>query len=297
MIGELAALSAAICWTVSAILYRKALFEANPLSANTLRCLGTSLFMLLCLTLTGKFEVLLSLPTNVVFLVCASGLIGLGLGDTLYLFSLKTLGVSRAVPVTCTYPLFNMIWAILLAGENITTTVIFAAVAIVLGIWLISQENEQAKAKLRRRTLLGGVIIALVTAFVWSISISMINLAMKEVKGLDCAFAVNTLRVTALAVFLLFLTPAVQKNFNFLKANRKTLTMLWMGGIIAVGLGWYLLTLSFLYIPESQAVPISSTTPLFSTLSGIFLMREKVTARVTVGSIMVVLGVFLIFAV
>jgi transporter family protein len=73
--------------------------------------------------------------------------------------------------------------------------------------------------------------------------------------------------------------------------------MLLVGGIIAVGLGWFLLTLSFSYIPESQAVPISSTTPLFSTLSGIVFLREKVTAKVAIGSIIIVFGTFLIFLV
>ena len=297
MIGELAALGAAICWTVSAVLYKGALAEAKPLVANTVRCIGTSIFLILCLVLIGKFSVLTSLPAPVVFLACASGLIGLGLGDTLYLFSLETIGVARAVPITCTYPLFTLVWAVLLAGENVTWHVVFAAVAIVLGIWLLSNEEDSNVAKLQKNVLFKGAITALVTAVIWSLSISMVNLAMKETPGLDNAFAINTLRIAALAAFLMIFTPAVQRSLNFFKIKGKTLAMLLVGGIIAVGLGWFLLTLSFSYIPESQAVPISSTTPLFSTLSGIVFLREKVTAKVAMGSIIIVFGTFLIFLV
>jgi len=297
MIGELAALGAAVCWTVSAVLYKGALAEVKPLQANTVRCTGTSIFLILFLALVGKFSVLTSLPVYVVLLACASGLIGLGLGDTLYFLSLEILGVARAVPITCTYPLFSLVWAVLLAGENITLQVVFAAVAIVLGIWLLSQEGEAHMAKLQKSVLVKGVVIALATAIIWSISISMVNLAMKEVPGLDFAFAINTLRIVTLAIFLLVFTPTVQRSLNFLKTKRKTLAMLLVGGIIAVGLGWFLLTLSFSYIPESQAVPISSTTPLFSTLSGIVFLREKVTAKVAIGSIIIVFGTFLIFLV
>ncbi|MGB9854382.1 MAG: DMT family transporter [Candidatus Bathyarchaeales archaeon] len=297
MIGELAALGAAVCWTVSAVLYKGALAEVKPLAANTVRCIGTSIFLILCLVLVGKFSVLTSLPAYVVFLTCASGLIGLGLGDTLYLFSLETIGVARAVPITCTYPLFSLVWAVLLAGENVTLHVIFAAIAIVLGIWLLSSEGESNTVKLQRNVLAKGAIVALVTAVIWSISISMVNLAMKETPGLDHAFAINTLRIAALAAFLLVFTPTVQRGLGFFKMKRKTLAMLLVGGIIAVGLGWFLLTLSFSYIPESQAVPISSTTPLFSTLSGIVFLREKVTAKVAIGSIIIVFGTFLIFLV
>lgn len=257
MIGELAALGAAVCWTVSAVLYKEALAEVKPLPANTLRCLGTSIFLILCLVLAGRFSVLTSLPAYVVFLACASGLIGLGLGDTLYLFSLETIGVARAVPLTCTYPLFSLVWAVLLAGENVAWHVVFAAVAIVFGIWLLSSggKSDNNTAKLQKKVLVKGVIIALLTAVIWSISISMVNLAMKEVSGLDYAFAINTLRIAALAAFLLVFTPTVQRSLKIFKIKGKTLAMLLVGGIIAVGLGWFLLTLSFAYIPNHRRFP------------------------------------------
>ncbi|MEM3640644.1 MAG: EamA family transporter [Candidatus Bathyarchaeia archaeon] len=300
MIGELVALGAAICWTVSAILYKEALAETKPLTANTVCCLGTSVFLILCLALLGRIGVLASLSAYVIFLACASGLIGLGLGDTLYMFSLKILGVARAVPITCVYPLFNLVLAALFEGENVTPSVVLAAVTIVLGIWLISQEGETDKAemqKMQRSLMVRGVVIALVTAVFWSISISMVNLAVKEASSLEHAFAVNTLRIAANAAFLLVFTPTVQRGFKFFKMKRKTAVMLVVGSIIALGLGWFLLALSFSYIPESQAVPISSTTPLFSTLSGIAFLHEKVTAKVAFGSIIIVLGTFLIFMV
>jgi DME family drug/metabolite transporter len=74
----------------------------------------------------------------VVLLASVSGVIGLGLGDTLYMNSLEILGVARAVPITCTYPLFSLVWAFLFAGETITPEVVLGAAAIVFGIWLIS---------------------------------------------------------------------------------------------------------------------------------------------------------------
>ncbi|MEM2911032.1 MAG: DMT family transporter [Candidatus Bathyarchaeia archaeon] len=297
MIGELAALGAAICWTVSAVLYKEALAEVKPLAANTARCVGTSVLLISFLVLVGKIGILTGLPTYVVFLACVSGLIGLGLGDTLYLSSLKILGVARAVPITCTYPLFSLVWAVLLAGENVTLQVVFAAVVIVLGIWLLSREGDVNMEKVHKNLLIKGAVIALLTAVVWSVSISLVNLAMKQTPDLEHAFAINILRITALAAFLIVFTPMVQKGVGFLKMGRKTWAMVLSGGIIAIGLGWFLLTLSFSYIPESQAVPISSTTPLFSTLSGIVFLREKVTAKVAIGSMMIVVGTFLLFVV
>ncbi|MEM2631053.1 MAG: DMT family transporter [Candidatus Bathyarchaeia archaeon] len=297
MIGELAALGAAICWTFSAVLYREALTDAKPLQANTVRCLGTSIILILCLALAGKARVIADLPLNTLAFTCLSGLVGLGLGDTLYLLSLKIIGVARAVPITCTYPLFSLVWAVLLAGEDIKPPVVIGAIAIVFGIWLISRNEKVEEAKMPRNVLVKGIFVALSTAIVWSISITLMNLAVKGDPGLENAFAINTLRVAAISAFLLIFSPIAHEGFGFLKMKRKTIFMLLAGGIIALGLGWFFLALSFSYIPESRAVPISSTTPFFSTLLGILFLHEGATAKVALGSAMIVFGIFLIFAV
>lgn len=295
MIGELSALGAALCWTVSAVLYKEALKEVKPIPANTIRCISTSIFLIVFLTLTKSLHILTDLPLYVILLASVSGLLGLGVGDTLYLLSLDLIGVSRAVPVTCSYPLFNLFWAFLFAKEHVAWHVIIAAVAIVSGIWLLSYESETNLGIAERRTLIKGTAAALITAMVWSLSITLIDLAIEEIPSFDHALAINIIRIAVLTAFLLVLTPLTHKGLNFIRITKKNAAKLFAGGIIALGLGWFLLTLSFMYIPEAQAVPISSTTPLFSTLSGAMLLREKVTTKVAAGSVIIVLGTFLIF--
>lgn len=298
MIGELSALGAAICWTFSAVLYKKALTETKPISANIVRCAGTSLVLVMVFALLGKTHVFASLPVQIILLASISGVIGLGLGDTLYLNSLEILGVARAVPITCTYPLFSLVWAYLFAGENVTLPVVMGAALIVFGIWLLTGGVEQYNENdngLSRKSRNKGFAFAIATAVAWSISISMINLAVKASSGLEQAYAINTLRLVAVAIFLLALVPYGNVKRHVRKIKLKTAVTLLAGGLIAIGVGWFLLTTSFIYIPESQAVPISSTTPLFSALSGVVFLREKVTARIAVGSIIVVAGIFLVF--
>ena len=299
MMGELAALGAAICWTISAILYKEALLKAKPISANITRCVSTSIILVAFLTAIGKFGVLTSLPTYAVVLACVSGIIGLGFGDTLYMVSLKLIGVARAVPITCIYPLFSLLWAIFLVGEPVTLPVVLGAVTIVFGIWLLSLEEKTDTVKTQKKILIKGVAYALATAVIWSVGIMMIDMAvtLPETSSLDHALAINTIRVTAIAVSLLILSPIIDRDFGFLKMQRKTSAALIFGGIVALGLGWFFLTYSFINTSESRAVPISSTTPLFSTLSAIIFLRERVSMKNVWGSILIVVGIFLIFTV
>ena len=296
MMGELAALGAAICWTVSAMFYKEALSKANPISINIVRCACTSIILVACLVVIGKLGILVDLRLYAVVLAGVSGVIGLGLGDTSYLASLKLIGVARAVPITCTYPLLNLLLAVFLQGETVSLQVVFGTVAIVFGIWLISQEGKAASG-LRKKVLVRGVVCALATAVLWAVSIDMINMAvtLPERLSLDHALAVNTVRVLAVAVFLLALAPVIDRKFGFMKMQRRTLAALIGGGIVALALGWFFLTFSFLHIPQSHAVPISSTTPLFATISAMVFLHEKVTAKNVAGSVVIVLGIFLIF--
>ena len=300
MIGELAALSAAVCWTVSAVLYKEALLRVKPISANIVRCACTSILLVAFLTVVGKIGALTELPVYAVVLAVISGIIGLGLGDTMYMVSLKRLGVARAVPKTCTYPLFSLLLTVFLQGETVTLHVVLGAVMIVFGIWLLSRkEKKTGTSELQKKFLVKGVASALATAIVWAVSITMIDMAVSlpETGSLDHALAVNTLRVSAVAVFLIATAPITDRKCGFLKMQRRTVLTLISGGIVALALGWFFLTYSFLYISGSQAVPISSTTPLFATVSGIIFLHEHVTAKEVLGSIIIVVGIFLIFIV
>jgi len=299
MIGELAALGAAICWTASAVLYKKALQKTKPVSANIVRLTCTGGILLLVLIVAGKFGVLTSLPMNAAILAAVSGIVGLGLGDTLYMASLKLLGVARAVPITCTYPLFNILWAIFIVQEQVSQWTLIGAAVILSGIWLIAHEEEANQTEMQTKTLAKGVILALGTAVMWSISITMIDVAvtLPEGNSFDYALAVNAIRVVAIAVVLLASAPIIDRHRGFLKMQRKTLILLIVGGMVALALGWFLLTVGLQNAPESRAVPISSTTPLFSTLSAMVLLRERVTLRNALGSAIIVGGIFLIFLV
>jgi DME family drug/metabolite transporter len=296
MIGELAALGAALCWTIAAILYRRAVLVVKPISANIVRCVCTSLIILSALALIGKFQVLTSLSAYAIALACVSGIVGLGLGDTLYMVSLRLIGVARAVPITCTYPLFSLLLAVFLQGQAVTLQVVLGAVAIAFGIWFLTRE-EKREGELRKVVLIRGAAAAVLTALVWSISIAMVDMAVTlPVTGsLDSALAVNTFRVVAVGAFLLVSAPIADRGLSFLRMPKKTVAVLILGGIVALALGWFFLAYSFLLIPEAQAVPLSSASPLFATASGLVFLNERLTAKDIAGSMIIVIGIFMIF--
>jgi DME family drug/metabolite transporter len=297
MIGELAALGSAVSWTVSAMLYGKVLEREKPISANIVRLACTSPFLLILMGIVAWSEGLGNLSLDVAVLAGLSGIIGLGLGDTLYMVSLKLMGVSRAVPITCTYPLFNILWAVLLIGEKLTLFRVLGALIIFSGIWLLSYGKGSNDGEGQSRFLFRGLLAALVTAILWSISIALMGIAVNETPTLNDALVINTIRTVTVGALLLGTSPIIDRQRRFLKMKKETVATLMVGGLVALGLGWFFLAYSFTAIPETQAVPISSTTPLFSTLAAVILLHEKITLKNALGSVIVVAGIFMIFIV
>ncbi len=299
MLGELAALGAAFCWAIAPILYRQALFQTHPVSANIVRSATNALVMLLVLLALGKWNALSSLPLPVLGLVAASGVVGLGVADTLYMVGLRSVGVSVAVPLAASYPLFSLLWATLFLGQPVVASAVVGAVVIVAGIWLLSRDRDAASLPLKGKLALTGIAASLATAIMWSVSISLMDAAivLSGATSLDANYAMITLRVAAIALFLSLFAPVLDKNRGFLKMKRRTIIQLCIGGLVANGAGWFLLNYSFLNIPEAVAVPISSVTPLFSAIAGFMLFHEKATLNRVLGAVVIVVGVVLIFMV
>jgi drug/metabolite transporter (DMT)-like permease len=139
--------------------------------------------------------------------------------------------------------------------------------------------------------------VSLLTAVVWSVSLSLMDVvvSMSGVDTFAANYSVVTVRIMSTALFLLMLSPMIDRNRGFLKVNKSTLMLLCIGGLVANAVGWLLMNYSFSNIIESQAVPISSTTPLFAALAGFVLFHEKITWKKVAGAAIIVIGTVLIF--
>jgi drug/metabolite transporter (DMT)-like permease len=116
-----------------------------------------------------------------------------------------------------------------------------------------------------------------------------------NVTSIEANYAIVTVRIASLGLLLLSASPLIDRDRGFLKIKRRDVALLCIGGLIANGVGWLMMNYSFTQIMASQAIPISSTSPLFAALAGFVLFHEKATLKTVLGGVAVVAGVALIF--
>jgi DME family drug/metabolite transporter len=288
MLGELASLISAICWTFSAALYKIALKETDPLIANIIRIIFTSFSLIFICFLLNRINELFIISFMPLFYIILSSLIGLGLGDLTYMYSLDLIGVSRAVPISSIYPLFTIFFSFLFFNEKISLIVFIGALIIILGIWILFKEEKSNFSNNRNNKK--GYFAAILCAILWGLSISLMGEALKFLDSL----IVNTLRVIILSIFFIFLMIFNNIRRRIFKIKIKTCFILGLAGFIALGLGWISLSIGLILIGAAKAVPISSITPLFSLIIGKIFLKEKIGINIVIGAITIFIGVIFI---
>ena len=194
--------------------------------------------------------------------------------------ALKNIGVSRTVPVTSTYPLFIAVWSVIIYDITIHALLIVGIILIITAITLITGEEHTPDSSTSHPYR--GIGTALLAALCWSISITILDYLLLSLPS----EAVAGFRFLIAFVFCLVVSTGTPVTIN-----KNAVLWIGMGGIIVVVLGNYLFLEAIDKIGSVKVAPISSLYPIISILFALVLIKERVTVRIIVGTVLSFVGV------
>ncbi len=282
MLGEVLALLAAIVWAFSSLLYKIGLKNTDPLIANTYRLAIATLILL-------PVTVQMNVKYNIDFIYLQiSAIFGIGVADFFFLKSLKYINVSRAVPISSSYPFFTMMLGIVFLKEPLEIAFIISAVLILLGIYLLSEEKSENEVNVKL-----GVLFAILTAFLWGLSIVLAKLGLRSYNYIEA----TALRLPTATLFSILLMYFLKKNvIQLFKMPSKFYITMGTAGILGIIVGGLLFMASLSLTTASVASILSSTTPFFTAVVSNIYLREKITLKKILGMTLVVSGIYIIYA-
>ncbi|MCS7118834.1 MAG: DMT family transporter [Archaeoglobaceae archaeon] len=136
MKGEILALIAALLWGIVPILDKYALQEVPTYPAIVIRAFGGFAAILTISAILKDFNFNFS---KAAVLLLISGAISGAFGMIFYFEALKSIGASRAVPITAIYPMFTAVFSLIFLSELISARVLIGIVLIIVGIILVSE--------------------------------------------------------------------------------------------------------------------------------------------------------------
>jgi DME family drug/metabolite transporter len=290
--GEISALGCAFTWALSSVLTKALAPRFHPLTLNLLRCLGASIALWALIPFYPGVQSLFQAPPASVLFLVISALLGICLGDTIYIKGLKMINVTLAFPLAqSSMPVFTLIAAVLFLGERMSWSLAAGTALVIGGIYLIAVPRGPAPASPfspahQRKGM--GIGLILIASILWTISISLLKLGLQ---GVNLVMA-NGIRLPVACLLLIPLAFGRKQADLSSKPAAREIFLGAISGALSFGLGGFLFLVAIQYAGAGKAAVLTSSAPLFGLPLSALYLKERVTARVRGGTGLVVAGIF-----
>ena len=284
-IGIAAALGSAASWALGAILFKRIGESMSPLAMT----LAKSVVSVILLGIALLFLGFSSITPHNLWLLVASGLIGIALGDTLFFAALQHLGPQTLVVLMMVGQVVTALLALVFLGERPSAAAWGGIACVLVGVTIVLWANLSGEGQ-RSRTR--GIVLGLLSVGCMSVSVILAK------QGLDTASAMQETCVRMLAGALgiaLYglLTGQVRAWFAEGRNARLAGPFLFAVSVVTFG-GFWLSLLALNHVPVATANTLNSLEPVFVLPLAAIFLKEKITLAQIVGTLAALAGVIVL---
>lgn len=273
--GEAFSILSALAWAIGVILYKRLGERLPPLALN-LRKNALVLAALLPLLLAVHGFGLPALQPAEVAICLTSGLIGIGLADTLYFRALNEVGAARMGIVGNFFSPFVIVLAFFFLGERLSAVQLAGFALVTAGVLVIGAARGPAvDAAALRRGLATGVLAVLLMA----IAVVMVKRVLEHADLLW----VSTIRLLGGVAGMLAIGAFVGGARAPVPLDRRGWAMLLVGALVGQLLSMLLWLGGYKYTSASVAAVLNETASVFIVLLAWLLLGERITRRKAAG--------------
>ena len=295
-LGEIAAISAAICWSFAVIIFRSASKELSPFLITALKnSIALILFILFFLTFNIPLWIYdFSISDYIKIII--SGLLGMGIGDVLFIYALSKIGANRVAIINSFEPAVIYIFSITMLGTILTIQQLIGFIIVISSMIIIAYENDSDDIEPHIKKT--GMLLQILAVIISSFGIVLIKPVLNKINGnMEVQIWITTFRlfpgfIVAWIVFLF------QKNkLQLLKPLKKSKN-LWkiiLGSGIGtfVALSFWIIGYSYIEKPPIASI-IGQTSVIFITILAWIILNEKISRIRLISMGIAIIGVLLI---
>lgn len=291
-LGESFAFITAMGWAISSVIFEIAAKKSDSLSVNVIRLvIGIVLLGMITFFTKGMVLPFDSNIHNWTFLGI-SGAIGLFLGDLFLYEAYILIGARICMLFMSLTPLIVGTFGFILLGETMTIIQLMAMLVTCSGILMVVIKPKN-KTESDEKKLSGKGIACIILAVTFE---ALGNVFTKVgAVGYDASSSTQIRMISALVVFVIYITFKRQWKHIFNKTKDLTLMILIFAGTVMATIGITFLISAFQLINTGVASTISSISPVLIIPISILVFKEKVKLKEIIGAFVSVIGIGLFF--
>ncbi len=286
--GEIVGVACSLVWATSATIVRTQSFKVPPGLMNTIRCSAAALMFWILLGLFGSVGSYAPLTLNEWLLLTGSVVIGISVGDTLYLWSIREIGPSRTMALVGIVPLPTLVFEYFLLGQPFPTQFVAGCFLVVAGVACLAQRGAQPESARGRLKL--GVALSLSATVLWGLSTVMIKPAIANLSPIEA----NSIRMPLVATLLFGGYILTGGNSAGTPIALRTALIVGGTGLLGMGVGSYLFLKSIAMIGPTKTAVLGTLAPVFTMLIAAIFLKERITKLVLIGVFLCAGGVWLV---
>ena len=288
--GEAAALGAAVCWTVTAMVFESAGKKVGSLQVNLIRLVIAFFFLsIFSFYVNGAF-----FPSDIdsmswIYLLL-SGLVGFVIGDLLLFQALVVLGSRKSMLMMTMAPVFTAILGWITLGESLSTQAVAGMSVTIAGVVFVVSGKRAKESRPITKT---GIMLGLGGAFGQAAGLILSKMGMKEYSAVSSTQIRVIAGIIGFSIIFTVLKkwPLIISSMKNIPAMKRISTGAFFGPFMGV-------TFSLLAVQNTQAgiaATLMSITPVLIIVPSMIIFKEKITFREVSGAFIAFSGVAMMF--
>jgi drug/metabolite transporter (DMT)-like permease len=288
--GSIAALLGSALYAFSVVVYRSQKESIRPVAISSIKmwvALGFMSLMMLLPFVESPFAV----PFLQFWLLSVSVVLGAVIGDTIYLISQERIGVSYAFPISMSFPVLTYTLTIVFLGDSLIISRFLGIIIAVVGIAILSQEqeSEQDQEGSRKVRDILGIGLAVMSSVLYAVGTVVLQVGVADVDPITA----NFIRVAVGSVAFVPVMGFVFAQGMPLPPRRATKYVA-IAALFGMAIGSLLYVTAVKFAGAAITAVLSSTAPLFAVPISVLLLKERMTRPAAIGTIATIIGVVLV---
>ena len=289
--GELLALLTALLWAIGVILFKRSMGLVSPLAVSFFKNCVAFLLLAISVVILGQAHAP-SVTARDLAIILASGAIGIGISDTLFLMMLERLGASRSAVVDCLYSPFVILFSLLMLGETLPGIAALGG-TLIIGSVFLSSHGEFGESITRRKFWIGCALGAA--------SMATVAFAVILVKPLLNTYPLGWLSAVRMSggigilVLILPFHPDRRAVYNILRPQPAWKWMFW-GTFFGSFLSLVCWLAGFKYSGAGVVALLNQTSTVLIVVFAALFLKERMTRVKLVAVAMAFLGAAIVLS-